>query len=708
MKKSIWVLSLFFIVGICNGQTTLWQATDGPYTRALYQGSTADSSGNLFVGMEEGGIFRSTDKGVSWKPNYFINSVIGRMKADQFGNVFACDLSGGILRTTDGGNNWTYQNNGLPSGAEPVSFTAFGDSGFIVSTYPPGLYFTTNQGQSWVAFSGLAEQSGRIGAVTELASGNILVGSLDSGMFRSTENGRSWRKVDSFPLSSNSWIYDIKVLRTGRILVATEYNGVYKSDDDGLHWSLLLSSQVNYFEFLGTVGPNEVYACSAIDGVYRSFTNGDSWEYWGPYNQAIRSMVCYSNDDVYIFAAGCGALVRRAGSVVWDTLYIPSLAVSTIASRGNTVYVGAYPDGFFRTTDGGQSWNQSSLNQAFCIQRNKSGDLFASVWGGRVWKSSDDGNSWYQALKATLAQPDGYSIAIDSSGDIFAGIGADYYAGYGGTIFKSTNNGNDWQETNQGLGEGSVLSLLATDNNTILATNNYNGVYRSTDSGASWQPSSSGLPPSSNFISQTLAKDVEGRIFCGTTQYGVFISTDDGVSWQPSNSGLSALDVTGILPVGGENTLLSTTTGIFQSTDNGANWHRYDNGISNVCVTSLAVDSLGYVYAGTNGIGVYKSVHSITEVKEVENLLPASYHLSNYPNPFNPSTTIEWSIPQTVIVHISIYDAIGEKVATLVDAKLPRGDYKVQWGAREVASGIYFCRMETGSFVRTIKLMFLK
>jgi hypothetical protein len=85
----------------------------------------------------------------------------------------------------------------------------------------------------------------------------------------------------------------------------------------------------------------------------------------------------------------------------------------------------------------------------------------------------------------------------------------------------------------------------------------------------------------------------------------------------------------------------------------------------------------------------------------------------NYPNPFNPSTTVAFSLAQTVDVSLAIYDVTGRLVRTLVNESRPAGNHKVTWNGLDdlgsrVASGVYFYRMRAGSFVATNKMLLMK
>ncbi|MBI3586894.1 MAG: T9SS type A sorting domain-containing protein, partial [Ignavibacteriales bacterium] len=102
-------------------------------------------------------------------------------------------------------------------------------------------------------------------------------------------------------------------------------------------------------------------------------------------------------------------------------------------------------------------------------------------------------------------------------------------------------------------------------------------------------------------------------------------------------------------------------------------------------------------------------VTTTTSVEQRESGVPSAFKLSqNFPNPFNPSTTIEFSIPKSGSVKIAIYNILGSLVATLVDQHLSAGTYRTQWNASGVASGVYFYQIQANGFIETKRLMFIK
>jgi hypothetical protein len=89
-------------------------------------------------------------------------------------------------------------------------------------------------------------------------------------------------------------------------------------------------------------------------------------------------------------------------------------------------------------------------------------------------------------------------------------------------------------------------------------------------------------------------------------------------------------------------------------------------------------------------------------------LHPTSFSLSIYPNPFNASTSLTFSLPQPEHVTLSITDVTGRRVAALVNGHFPAGEHRVMFNAEDLPSGIYFAHLQTSINSRTQKLVLLK
>ena len=98
-----------------------------------------------------------------------------------------------------------------------------------------------------------------------------------------------------------------------------------------------------------------------------------------------------------------------------------------------------------------------------------------------------------------------------------------------------------------------------------------------------------------------------------------------------------------------------------------------------------------------------------TGVVKISKDIPDHFNLyQNYPNPFNPSTRIRFALPEASNVKIEIYNAIGQRVAVLVNETRPTGYFEVNFDASKYASGLYIYRIQTGKFIQSKKMMLLK
>jgi hypothetical protein len=141
------------------------------------------------------------------------------------------------------------------------------------------------------------------------------------------------------------------------------------------------------------------------------------------------------------------------------------------------------------------------------------------------------------------------------------------------------------------------------------------------------------------------------------------------------------------------------TYGIYEIWKN-REWVRGDGGIS---IENPTGYWLGFI---TCEIFVY--YNSLTNVKEDE-FLTSNYELfNNYPNPFNPATTVSWQSTVGSRQTLTVYDILGREIATLVDEYKPAGKYEIEFSAEDLSSGVYFYTIRAGDFSQTKKMILAK
>jgi hypothetical protein len=118
---------------------------------------------------------------------------------------------------------------------------------------------------------------------------------------------------------------------------------------------------------------------------------------------------------------------------------------------------------------------------------------------------------------------------------------------------------------------------------------------------------------------------------------------------------------------------------------------------------------VGGFYDNTGAGAAWVFTRSETPVREEAANVPSQSVLEqNYPNPFNPSTKIQFSIDNRQLAIVKVIDMLGREVATLVNEVKEPGTYTVEFRASSLASGVYFYRLQAGTYVETKKLLLLR
>jgi len=375
--------------------------------------------------------------------------------------------------------------------------------------------------------------------------------------------------------------------------------------------------------------------------------------------------------------------------------------VHALAVNGNNIFAGTYNpgNGVYLSTDNGTNWTQTSLNNQNIFSLAVNGNnIFAGTYpNSGLFLSTDNGTSWNLT---SLNNQSVFSLTVNGN-NIFAGT-------IDNGVYLSTNNGTSWTQTS--LNNQTIRSLAVNGNN-IFAGTGYpgisNGVYLSTNNGTTWNQTSL-----TNINVYSLA--VNGNsIFAGTSFDGIYISTNNGTTWNQTS-----LNNQAVWSFAFNGNYIIAATGlpnsIYVSSDNGTSWIIRNDGIPyNTLVYALCLLN-NNIYAGTgynsNTNGVYKRpLGELTSIKAISNSVPQQFSLSqNYPNPFNPTTKINFNIPKTGFVSLTMYDALGRKVETLINQQMNPGSYSMDFNGSELTSGVYFYRLQSADFTDVKKLVLLK
>ncbi|MBN1351431.1 T9SS type A sorting domain-containing protein [candidate division KSB1 bacterium] len=703
-----------------------WQQANGPHGGTIKSLAT-NSGGDIFAGTEMN-IYRSTDNGASWmrldvrssgfKPRFFYTLAINAS-----GHIFAGTLGDGVFRSIDNGDHWTKVSTGLPDYTVVSAMEINHADHIYIGTYE-GVYRSTDNGDQWNAINnGLTQLSIKSLAIN--SSDHVFVGT-DEGMsgsiFRSTDNGGTWKEINTG--LSDDQVEAIAINSHDHLFIDCRIS-IYRSTDNGDSWT-----EVKWnvdCRALAINSNDHIFAGSSTFGIFRSTNHGESWSQvnsglpitegvYDDFCPSVNTLAVNSNGDILAgLADGAGIFRSTNNGNTWTegNVGITDIVVNEFAAQSSGTVFAVTLGGIFRSIDKGTNWQKidTGLKSEYgynystnTIAVNSTGELFTGTAGSGVFCSINNGDAW-QEINNGLADEYGYfpqinALAINSSDHIFAGT----EEGFSGSIFRSIDNGENWTEVNNGLMDDEVLHLAVSSNGCIFAGTERGYVFRSTDNGDSWTQVAY-----FNNVILSLAISPDGDIFAGVEYTGIYRSTDNGDNWDLILGSADEYYLPIAFDSKGHIYMSAEAEGVFHSADNGDDWHEVNTGLTVKDVKSLYIDSNDYLYAGTNGGGVFRSKMPTTAVEKAAYSIPTSFSLNqNYPNPFNASTIIRFSLPREGFVSLNVFNALGEKVASLISGKLEIGVHQVQWNAAGLASGVYYYRLQAGQFNQVKKLVLIK
>jgi photosystem II stability/assembly factor-like uncharacterized protein len=705
---------------LTNTLQSQWSHTPGAtggFAAALF----SDSQFMLF-GLEQGGVYRSIDDGVTWQPVF--NGLTGRGPGAyafaRTGTRVFLSTGVGIAMSTDQGLTWNPANNGLPSLGSSISDFAVRSTGTIFAAGSEGVYRSNDSGGTWI--------KGTAGLTDSLMSSllstptYLFAGTYESGIFRSTNDGVTWQLASTgLPSGSGHQISALTTVVGGRLLAATRA-GMYYSTDSGDSWTQAASG-------LDTRTVSTVFAIDTIlvagtygFGAYRSTDKGSNW---------ISASTGWPSGNVRAFCTHKGVLY--GGSYGFSTLYKSTDIGQTwvevgngITSRlpyalavNNTRVFAAEAYGLEISSDGGSTWNTPALlfGKSYYSVHSKGSLIYAGSSSIGPYLSTDNGVTWDTA--------NGWNSGTGPHATISLNTDSLYlYAGaYNGT-YRSSDNGTSWTSLHGGLTDTIVYTICPAKGHVFAGTQT--GIFVSTDHGTTWSVLSGGAP--TYHIKSIVNID---SVVLAATEYGsvpsTFRSTNYGQSWSPVTDGLTSLNaVFQTLLVDGRSIFAgSATEGVWLSTDLGLSWSNISSGLYGPAqrIVGLAVSD-HTLFALTRG-GIWtRPLTQVVAVDQGENPLPTKMELmQNYPNPFNPSTVIKYDVgvvsgqspaprstagPVVSNVRLAVYDLLGREVAVLVNEKREPGRYELVFDGSRLPSGVYIYRLEAGSTVASRKMMLLK
>lgn len=707
----------------------------------------------IFVGTPAGGLWKSTDGGLSWKTN-----------TDNLPNLGVTDLAINPKNTnimymaTGDGYGYIYGNNYYYSGA----------------TYSLGVMKSIDGGTTWqtTGLNFLLKDSKQVlKLVIYPENPDIVFAASSDGIWRTENGGANWTNVKK----GNFKDIELNVKNHAEVYISgkpeTGSTSFYYSQDTGKTWNASNLPLMTGGTFISTTAIADsviyalgtIYPTAATTYLYRSIDRGRTWvlksypgnstTFQGFYDLALAA----SPTDPNVVVVGGVEIIRSAnGGSTWNILSdSKSYPYYTYAHADHRVLM-YYPGradslldgndgGIFRSVNGGSAWNNISSDiQAMQFYRLGSSftnndvyfagaqDNGINKYKSGVWNKvrGSDGMeclvNWNNNQIVYSAAQSGYFYKSYDGGESFGIYPLNKWTGqwltpikmnpwnpntlfFGTTqLYRSGDAGKNWQGITAGLffPSGYAVNSMAianTDTNTIyfsVTSDYYPGVatvYRTTNGGSSWKNISSGLPTGYVLITDITIDPRNSKLvyacFSGyNDKQKVYRSLDGGDTWTNFSDSLPNFPVNCLIGEGSDanGIYAGTDIGVFYRNDNSTGWEYWGNGLPNTMVREMEIIPLAKkIRVATYGRGVWEAEVSGNLVN-IDQQKPLEKTFNISPNPSNGVLNFNFPDKYVSLEEVNIFDVSGKKVRIeAINAETKMLDLS------DLGKGIYLIKIST-------------
>jgi photosystem II stability/assembly factor-like uncharacterized protein len=767
-------LSCFFLVAVLsfaetNAQPGWYQQNPLPTGNNLKAVKFTNASCGIAVG-ELGTILRTTNGGATWtnQSTGTISSLNGIFFTD-LNTAFVVGDEGTILFTTDEGATWATRTSGTTTSLMAVYFTnsnngfavggEWGSGGLVLRTTDGGNTWTSTPSGTVCPLDGVAFADANIGTAVGDAG-------LSRGVVRTTNGGLSWTLLTDGPSCGTGVCFaDAKHGTIVGCRGSSPSGLIWHTTDAGATWASQSSGTTK--SLVGVCFSDSNKGSAVGYGVVLQTTNGGVTWVDRSAGQVALEAISFADTAVGTAVGQIGAILRTTdGGVTWNsqsrsaetaiyTYYGVSSISATISvavggrSVGRSSAIPTYS--ILRTDNGGESWTSQPAGEwrgilyGVCFTDENTGTAVGTransgtgAVGDNIMRTTNGGVSWIDQSTGIPVPLYGVFFSDANTGTVVGGKYDSENNPYG-TILRTTNGGTTWTPYPYAIAYP-LYGVCFTGTQNGVAVGEHGTILRTTDGGLSWTRKSSGTTADLHAVSF-----VGGRVGIAVGSYfddstnlrgTILRTTDGGDSWNVQMSGMlgalngiSFADGNTGIAVGGETENYAVAGAgkslyglVCRTTDGGITWVVWrSEGTPHLHDVSFKGPYNG-VAVGAGGTILRTSTGGVTWVKDGGSRalgIPTECVLDqNCPNPFNPTTTIRFTIAGVVAlsgsegpatkVRLIVYDLLGREVAVLIDEQKAPGRYQVAFDGSKFSSGVYFYRLNAGDYVETKRMVLVR
>jgi photosystem II stability/assembly factor-like uncharacterized protein len=627
-----------------------WMSANGPcggYVTGLVVSPTEPST--IFAGTQAGGVYRSTNGGITWRParDGIVCDWVKQIDVSPLSPDLVCAASsaywkgneGDVYLSTDGGETWSSA--GLEGTWWSAAYASRTDPQRILAGGELGIYLSTDGGGSWSYRSGTS--SALEFAADPSDPQTMYAGSYGYYFYRSTNDGDTWTQIGTSIPNGNIRAVSVDA-GDSQVIYCAAYSslgggseGIYRSTDYGVTWGHVLVE--NTWDVradpavpgvLWAAGDGEPF--TATPGLWKSVDMGSTWteidlpadHYSAPFAFCV-DVNPAETGEVFVGLYRAGVMKTTDGGGSWGEANagLASDFVNCIAvhpSEPATVYAGTFQADLWKTTDGGANWSWSAdgffeLNHAVndvIVDPNDPQVLYLGGSNSGVFKSTDAGTSWNLTALANYSEVRVIDVSPHNSQEVWAGV-SNSSATLG--LWKSTDGGNFWSNKLPGTAGYSVAVSPADPDVVYAGTGTWwlepAFIFVSLDGGQTW------LERYDDGFGAITSLSVDPtnplNVYAASIYNNIVKSTNGGQTWTPNYGGF---DPGGrIFTVVADPLRLNTVyaavddnVGFYVSFNGGNAWHAYNPGLWLKSLVPLVANPLAnfrIFYTGTMGSGFY-------------------------------------------------------------------------------------------------------